>query len=189
MTEMPIRRKQPQRVRRNLLDCAAEIVLERGLGHLTLQAVAEAAGVTKGGLFHHFPNRQALVESMVGGLLERLDAEIDQRMAEDPHPYGRFTRAYVEMVFAGCGSDAAQSPWPALAKAMMAEVELAPCWTEWLKNRLDRHGGTDGGALLEIVRLAADGAWLASAMRADRAMMADPAALHARLIALTQPTK
>ena len=52
------RKKQPEQVRRTLLDCAARIAAEQGIANVTVQAVAEAAGVTKGGLFHHFPEQK-----------------------------------------------------------------------------------------------------------------------------------
>ncbi len=44
----------------------------------SLNAVAEAAGVSKGGLIHHFPTRDALVE----GLAREALAEIDEAMIE-----------------------------------------------------------------------------------------------------------
>src|SRR3546814_18031663 len=38
------RKKQPELVRRSLIDCAARIVAEAGVGGATIQAVADAAG-------------------------------------------------------------------------------------------------------------------------------------------------
>ena len=54
------RKKQPEVVRRALLDQAARITLEQGLSKVTFQAVADAAGVTKGGLMHPFATKNAL---------------------------------------------------------------------------------------------------------------------------------
>ena len=63
MTNAHERKKQPEVVRRNLLDCAAKLAAEQGVAALSVQAVADAAGVTKGGLFHHFPSKQVLLEA------------------------------------------------------------------------------------------------------------------------------
>ncbi|KVS62430.1 TetR/AcrR family transcriptional regulator [Burkholderia cepacia] len=56
--------------RDKLLDAAITIVTERGVQHLTIEAVAEEAGVTKAGLIYHFKTRDellaALVERMAG---------------------------------------------------------------------------------------------------------------------------
>src|SRR3546814_11650537 len=58
-------RKAPETVRRALLDGAAAIAASHGLAAISVQTVADSAKVTKGGLFHHFPNKQALVEGVL----------------------------------------------------------------------------------------------------------------------------
>src|SRR3546814_11007334 len=71
------RKKQPELVRRSLIDCAARIVAEAGVGGATIQAVADAAGVTKGGLLHHFPSKQILIEALFADMLAQIDAPPD----------------------------------------------------------------------------------------------------------------
>ncbi|MCG5248120.1 MULTISPECIES: TetR/AcrR family transcriptional regulator [Methylobacteriaceae] len=178
------RRKQPELIRRALLDCAATLALEQGLAGVTVQAVSAAAGVTKGGLFHHFPSKQALVEGVAADLIERIDAEIDAIMARDPVPRGRFTRAYVETTF----TDPAMGPgsrWTALYLSMIVEPGLRRLWAEWYAGRMDRHRATDDGPTLATVRLAADGAWLAQLMRDDGCPTPDLVELRSRLLAMT----
>ncbi|WP_411901453.1 TetR/AcrR family transcriptional regulator [Methylorubrum thiocyanatum] len=180
------RKKQPELVRRTLLDCAAKLALEQGLAAVTVQAVAEAAGVTKGGLFHHFPSKQALVEGVFADLLARVDADIDTAMAADPERRGAFTRAYVGSTF----SDPLLprgSQWAALHISALAEPSLRRLWAEWFADRLARHRDTDDGPSFEIVRLAADGAWLAFLFREDGGPVPDIPALRGRLLAMTRP--
>lgn len=154
------RRKEPEAVRRALLDCAAEITARHGFAALTIQAIAAAAGVTKGGLFHHFPNKQVLVEGMFADQLEKLDLMLDTIIAADPEPHGVFTRAYVAVVF-----DREQfgknTVWAAMAASLAADPMLRELWANWYRTRCDRHRDTDGEPVLEVVRLAADGAWYA----------------------------
>jgi len=61
--------------RDRVLDAFEELLNEQGERAATLDAVARAAGVSKGGLLYHFPSKDALVD----GLLQRLD----ERLAED----------------------------------------------------------------------------------------------------------
>ena len=65
---------------------------QEGLHAVTVQAVADAAGVSKGGFMHHFNSKQALVEAAVTELLETLSTDLAARMAADPVPSGTFTR-------------------------------------------------------------------------------------------------
>src|SRR3546814_20562314 len=74
------RKKQPELVRRSLIDCAARIVAEAGVGGATIQAVADAAGVTKGGLLHHFPSKQIPLEALSADLPAKLQAKRDAQL-------------------------------------------------------------------------------------------------------------
>ena len=155
------RPKQPEQVRRALLDAAAAIAVDRCFAAVTVQAVAAAAGVTKGGLFHHFANKQALIEGMFADRLDQFDAEIDAAMAADPGGRGHFTRAYLRAAFDGAAIGF-HTPWSALTAATIGDAALCRLWAQWLRARIERHAATDDEPMLEIVRLAADGAWLAS---------------------------
>lgn len=179
------RRKQPERVRRALLDCVAKLAAEQGLAAVTIQAVADAAGVTKGGLLHHFASKQALIEAVFADLLDQLDREIEALMAADPDAVGRFTRAYVRACFAD-RMLGATSLWAALAVSLITEPALRQLWSQWLVARLERHRDTDDMPTLAVVRLAADGVWLSDLLEKDSVSRRDVAALEPQLLALTR---
>ena len=61
-----------------ILQAAASVVDESGAAHLTLEAVAEAAGLSKGGLLYHFPNKRALLSGMLEYLLDRVQERAEQ---------------------------------------------------------------------------------------------------------------
>ena len=57
-------------------------MVESGATHLTLDAVAKSAGVSKGGLLYHFPTKEALLEGMLARHFEDVDAEVTRRLAK-----------------------------------------------------------------------------------------------------------
>jgi AcrR family transcriptional regulator len=59
--------------RENIIDAAEEVVIERGARHLTFDAVALKAGVSRGGLLYHFPDKKALLKGMLDRLIERVE--------------------------------------------------------------------------------------------------------------------
>ncbi|MGE3309145.1 MAG: TetR/AcrR family transcriptional regulator [Limisphaerales bacterium] len=61
--------------RGEILQAAEWVVCQQGAGHLTLDAVAERAGVSKGGLLYHFPTKESLLKELLSSLLERFDAD------------------------------------------------------------------------------------------------------------------
>ncbi|PTL71234.1 hypothetical protein C1I63_18515 [Rathayibacter caricis DSM 15933] len=56
-----------------ILDAARKLTLERGVVP-SLNETAATAGVSKGGLVHHFPTRAALVQGLAVAALEEVDA-------------------------------------------------------------------------------------------------------------------
>lgn len=68
--------------RERLLDAAERVVAESGATHLTLDAVAKSAGVSKGGLLYHFPSKEALLEGMLARHFEDVDAEVARRVSK-----------------------------------------------------------------------------------------------------------
>lgn len=92
--------------RARILDAAAEIVGEIGAGKMTLEAVAERAGLSKGGLLYNFPSKDALLQAMVERLVED---GVAQRNALRPTLAGRpnlEARCIIASELAHCGSHA-----------------------------------------------------------------------------------
>jgi AcrR family transcriptional regulator len=55
---------------------------------VTLDAVAERAGVTKGALQYHFANKQGLLDALFEQTLERFERQMEARLAADHLEYG-----------------------------------------------------------------------------------------------------
>jgi AcrR family transcriptional regulator len=58
-------RADTNELQNTLLDAAEAVVMRQGIANLTLDAVAAEAGMSKGGLLHHFPTKDRLVEALV----------------------------------------------------------------------------------------------------------------------------
>lgn len=153
------RKKQPALVRQQLLDIAAEVVSEGGLHGLTLDAVAGRAGVSKGGLLHHFPSKQALLEGVCDALLEQTEAALWEIMEKDPHRTGRFSRAYLELLTVYSEGEEAKRAG-ALHAALLGDVVIRQRFSEWFETRVKQYEATNSSISAWIVRLATDGLWL-----------------------------
>lgn len=153
------RKKAPELIRQKILDYAIQLASERGVAGVSIQAVADLAGVTKGGVFHHFPNKQKLLDAMVHEVLARLDHAIDEYMQNDQEVIGCFTRAYIYFTLqaerSGIGT-----LWSAISMTMLTDHAFNATWIAWLHGRLARHEQTDAGIELQLLRYAADGVWL-----------------------------
>ena len=64
--------------RAHILAAAAELAKEKGAAHISIEAIAQRAGLSKGGLLYHFPRKDALIQALV----EQHMAEVDAVLAE-----------------------------------------------------------------------------------------------------------
>lgn len=177
------RKKRPDAVRAALLSAAEDLARTRGLQSVTMQAVSEAAGVTKGGLLHHFPNKDALLRGLFDAYIERLELAIAGLMGADDASSGRFTRAYIRATL----DPGALSSEPASAEvlsAFMGDPGLRRRWYEWLAAQEATHDKTDSALGLRIARLAADGFWFA---QTDGVPLESESELLAEILRLARP--
>lgn len=72
----PTERATRQDTRHRILQAAQSLALCEGGGNLSLDAVAARAGVSKGGLLYHFPNKSRLLEALVADFLGRFEAAL-----------------------------------------------------------------------------------------------------------------
>lgn len=88
--------------RERILQAAIEVIRTDGAANLTLDRVAVAAGVSKGGFLYHFGSKDALMAGLLDETLAVLDDELDMREAQfraaDPAARGTFALAYLDYV-------------------------------------------------------------------------------------------
>jgi AcrR family transcriptional regulator len=146
--------------RRALLDATYRVIRNNGAAHLTLDAIAQAAGVSKGGLLYHFPSKQALLRGLVDDELERLTAQLSEATrAEGADQPGSLTRAWVQHGFASLMEEILNFNVNSGALAVVAEdPQLLKPAREWFGELNERlQNDHIDPVLATIVRLAVDG--------------------------------
>ncbi|GIH24856.1 hypothetical protein Aph01nite_31660 [Acrocarpospora phusangensis] len=138
-----------------MLDAAEGLLADHGVQALTLAAVAERAGVSKGGLLYHFGTKDALVAGMIERLIADFDALIE---AQDESCY---TRAYVRATFVAVQSGRLRR-WAVATGAAGDPALLVPlreAMGRWHTQDLDIEPDP---VMSRIVRLACEGVWEAA---------------------------
>jgi AcrR family transcriptional regulator len=173
--------------RDRILEAAYALAQTAGVAALTLEAVAEKAEVSKGGLLYHFPSKQALIAGMVEGLCRTFDDLAAAARQADPEPLGRSARAYLS---AASGELWHSSRWLALVGALVLGPDLANAWrADVLAGRAaDAAENTDPVAAA-IVRLAADGLWVGGVLGLPMPDQGLKIAIVAELDQMTRKTR
>ena len=78
----PSRQPRAEARRGELLSAAARLFAERGYAAAGMDEIARAAGTSKGGLYFHFPTKQALLAAVVGRAASLLRERVATAMDE-----------------------------------------------------------------------------------------------------------
>ena len=89
--------------RQLILTSAARLIGRHGTT-VPVTDIAEAAGVSKGGLLYHFPNKETLLNGVATNLMTQFRSHVEQAATAEPEGVpGRLTRAYIRVSFAHAG--------------------------------------------------------------------------------------
>nr|WP_315430959.1 TetR/AcrR family transcriptional regulator [uncultured Albidiferax sp.] len=167
MTLAHQRQKQPELVRSQLLAVMRELLVLEGSQALTLDAVSKRAGVTKGGLQHHFRSKQALLTALCDQLFEEFEERYEQALSIEENTPGRHARAYVRTCFDSGGDCNQVETQRAIALLALSLPECRERWNAMMRRALSQDGSAPEVAnLLLVCRLAADGFWFAQMLGA-----------------------
>jgi len=183
MDDIRKRTRAPVEVHARILAAAADLLTEGA--PLSIGSVAEAAGVTKGAVQHHFGTREALLQA----LWNSTQAEFLDDLGRDAARHGgsplgaaSYLRATVR---AGTRRHVTRR-WRAVLAACVVERPLARQWSDWVGS-CRRHNAEGTQDL--IVRLAADGLWLSDLLGIYKLSARERRALQDALLARSEATK
>ncbi|MEI9815055.1 MAG: TetR/AcrR family transcriptional regulator [Acidobacteriota bacterium] len=154
----------PLRTRETILEAAERIIVHSGVEKATIDEVAREARISKGGVLHHFPSKEAIAVALLERLIEIFESDVNARQALDPDPVGSFTRAFLQVVNertdncseVGYALKSGFRQSPALQKLAIA------AHMRW-QARVESDGLDP--VRTSVVRLATDGLWLARVNR------------------------
>ena len=176
--------RPPSDIPDRVLDAALFIAADEGASSLTIDAVAKAAGVSKGGVLHHFKTKDALVR----GLVERLVLQFEEAMTlaqrGDKQPVGRFVRGFLRTM---------ENPMLAsVGRALLAAVAHNPDLLQPLRDHFNRcheriqADGLDPSVAYECVLVSA-ALWYEAIFQLPPPPQEVVDALRAKLLAKTLP--
>lgn len=155
----------PGPARERVLEAAERVVAEVGAARLTLDVVAQAAGVSKGGLLYHFPSK----ESLLGALAQRYVQSMEQcieaaKSGISQHDPSRDLQACIVGIL---GSDPRSK---AMGAALLATAANDLTLLEVIRERLAVYNQELAGSGAEfaraaIVTLAIDGLMMRESLR------------------------
>lgn len=148
-----------QQTQQTIISAGVQVIKDQGAGSFTLDAVAHQAGVSKGGLLYHFPNKDALISGMLEHYLDSFDQAVETLSAEDDQPHA-WIKAFVVVTFNEHPSDVAivASQLAAIINNPNLLTPMRERYAIWLQRAIDEGLPPD---LAQLIITASDGYWYA----------------------------
>ena len=133
--------------RERILEAASDLAFREGAAHLSLDAVAARAGVSKGGLLYNFPNKAALMQALVEKFLDEFRARLEEATGgEDRNLPARYLELSIDAMQESTKSSSGLLAALAEDPSMLAPVRV---FNRHLLDRMKSSGG-DVGAILVL---------------------------------------
>jgi AcrR family transcriptional regulator len=114
---------QGQTTRDHLVAVATELFGERGYEGTSIEAVLEAAGVSRGALYHHFPGKEALFEAAMLAL--------EARIGEESVAVGEGMTDAESLLRAGCRAWVRLAGDPVVQRIILLDAPSVLGWERW----------------------------------------------------------
>jgi AcrR family transcriptional regulator len=123
MATMNLRVEKGLATRRELVAVATRLFADRGYEATSIENVLDAAGVSRGALYHHFPGKEALFEAVLEDFEAQLAAEVMAAAKATPDP-----RTSLQV---GCLAWLQQLRDPVVRRITLVDAPAVLGWERW----------------------------------------------------------
>lgn len=140
---MDKRLERGRSTRDQLLTTATKLFAERGYDDTSVEVILEAAGVSRGALYHHFNSKEAIFDAV----LDRVEADIATKVAAS----ARAATSAADAVLLGCRGFLRLARDPMVRQVVLLDAPAVVGWARWREIDASHalgllRGGVEGAA-------------------------------------------
>jgi len=135
-----VRARKTRKTRQSLCRHASAVFAEKGYSEASIDEIVQRAGVTKGALYHHFPDKLQLYRSVVQDMAQGLVSTIEAAAESQPDPWHRL-EAMCNAYLDACQNSDVQ-------RVLVVDAPVVLGWKSWC----DINNDTSTGALASCLR-------------------------------------
>lgn len=152
------RKKEPELNKQLIIDAAAEIGAS-DWHQVTFQAIADKTGLSKGGIIHHFKNKEELLEE----LMQQSLAELTTWIIAEKKIVGakNASMALLQFVIKKGGDLHYKRTMRVIMQVILSNNQYVKIWDDWYATHINDGVENDQNVNRLIIMLVADGLWYA----------------------------
>lgn len=115
--------------RNAIVEAASDLFARSGYPKTSMDDIADHARVTKGAIYHHFPNKQAVFEAVLTEINQRFLQRVEEKVGTDERGWPSFVVALNAYLDASLD--------PAYCETVLKEGPVALGWIRWRQTQDD----------------------------------------------------
>lgn len=151
------KKKDPVENRRLILEAVIELASTLELSQISFDALAKKCGLSKGGIIHHFPTKEAIFDTLFNENFEEYCSLVQYELAamETPNP----SVALLRVVMRGRDDESHRKLMKVIFKCLVNNDGYCQRWNKWFSEHI--LAGLDGDSEIAALAgcLAAVGLW------------------------------
>jgi AcrR family transcriptional regulator len=179
-----VKRYNEMDARERILQTAMSVVNHQGINKLTIDNVAAEAGMSKGGVFYHFKNKEELLKAMVHSIIEAFKTDCKSKESTGLDA----VQASIESAFSD--EPEMRNRVSALVAAVAYDknitTEFKEGYEEWIQ---DLQAAGASRATARLICTTIDGYYIASALGVGNLSAEERLMLKERLMIAARPTE
>ena len=125
-----LKAQQHAATHRQLLAIARDLFATEGYAHASTEEVVRRAALTRGALYHHFANKQALFVAVLEDVQDEVAQRVAAAAAAESDPW--------QQLVLGCRAFLAASVDPQVRRIMLIDGPSVVGWVQWRKMDAER---------------------------------------------------
>ncbi len=155
--ENPYKRKKEPEVSKQLILAAAAEIGAKDWHLVTFQAIADKTGLSKGGIIHHFRNKEELLKELMDQSLAELTEWIMEEKKSSVNEVGSL--AYLRFIIDKSNDLFYRRTMKIVTQVVLFNVDYRKTWDDWFRLHIGNGDDSEQGIKHLIVMLVADGLW------------------------------
>lgn len=153
-----------EKTRQAIFGSVRDLILEGGISAVTLATVCHKAGVSKGGLMHHFETKEAMLKAFIDRSCEQCLTQIREGLSGIAAGDGRRTLAFIDLMLVDppmCNAEDG-CELSAVMIAMMQEKSITDATQFYEDISRELRGDATPRLTIDLIVTSIDGLWLQS---------------------------
>lgn len=128
------KKKEPIENRKLILEAAIELANTLELSQISFDALSKKCGLSKGGIIHHFPSKEAIFDTLFKENFEEYQNWVKEELASEDLPNPAI--ALMRVTIRKCNDESYRKLMKTIYKCLVNNDHYCTLWNEWFSNNI-----------------------------------------------------